>query len=131
MTTRPELIRHYFERQYESAEGSVAENVESLFAFDLVYHLSGDKAMGREDLTMLTELLRRTRHDRTMNVSDFEEDGDNVSFVMTISSAGDDAAAVNSRTTYRFRDDKVVDVWQEDPTKLETIVRAAGIHVAG
>ena len=60
-------------------------------------------------------------------MSDFTEEGDDVSFLMTITSSDDPNASVGTRTTYRFRDDKVIDVWQEDPSKLEVIVRAAGI----
>ena len=130
MAGRPELIKDYFDRQYGSLEGTVAENVEGLFAFDLVYHLTDDRAIGREDLVTLTDLLRRTREDRATTVSDFTEDGDDVSFVMTISATDGESAGVDSRTTYRFRGDKVVDVWQEDPRKLEVIVRAAGIPLA-
>ena len=131
MATRPDQIREYFKRQYETAEGTVAENVESLFAFDLVYHLTGDRSIGRDQLVALTDLLRRTRADRTTQVSDFSEEGDDVSFSMAIRSTDDATSSVDSRTTYRFRDDKVIDVWQEDPSNLEVIVRAAGIPLAG
>lgn len=131
MSERADLIRDYFRRQYETVEGTVAENVLGLFAHDLVYHLTGDRAMGRDELIALTDLLRRSRQDRVTSVSDFTEEGDDVSFLMTIGSADDDTQSVASRTTYRFRDDKVVDVWQEDSTNLEVIVRAAGISLAG
>lgn len=131
MATRPDLIRDYFRRQYETEEGSTEENVTALFAHDLIYRLSGERAMGREDLIALTDLLRRTRRDRQTQVSDFTEEGDLVSFVMSIVASDTDSSdqvTVNTRTTYRFRGDKVIDVWQEDPAGLEDAVRAAGVQ---
>ena len=62
-------------------------------------------------------------------VSQFEEKDDTVSFILYI--VGTDPVtkhevAVSTRTMYRFRDDKVVEVWQEDPAAVEAAVRATG-----
>lgn len=130
MSSRRDRIAEYFRRQYDTKEGTAQDNVESLFAEDLVFHLTGDKTMGRHALVALCQLLRRTRHDRTTNVAEFTEDGDTVSFVLFI--VGTDPAtghqvSVSTRTTYRFEDDHVVEVWQEDPSQVEQAVRAAGV----
>jgi len=132
MTSRRDLIADYFRRQYETKEGTTTENVESLFSEDLVFHLTGDKVMGRDALVTLCDLLRRTRHDRTTMVSRFEEEGDDVSFVLYI--VGTDPitkheVSVSTRTKYRFEDGEVVEVWQENPAAVEDAVRAAGVRV--
>jgi hypothetical protein len=132
MTTRRDRIAEYFARQYDTKTGSTVDNVESLFSDELVFHLTGDKTMGRPELITLCDLLRRTRHDRTTTVQEFDEDGDDVSFVLYI--AGKDPVtghevSVGTRTKYRFRDDEVVEVWQEDPSQVEQAVRAAGVRL--
>lgn len=132
MTTRRDRIADYFNRQYDTRTGSTVDNVESLFSEELVFHLTGDKTMGRPELITLCDLLRRTRHDRTTTVEEFEEDGDDVSFVLYI--VGRDPVtghevSVGTRTTYRFGDGKVVEVWQEDPSQVEQAVRAAGVRL--
>jgi hypothetical protein len=132
MSARRDLIVDYFKRQYDTKEGTTEENVNGLFAEDLVFHLTGDKVMGREDLITLCDLLRRTRHDRSTLVTRFEEDADKVSFVLYI--VGTDPVtrhevAVSTRTQYRFLNDRVVEVWQEDPAALEAAVRAAGVRI--
>lgn len=132
MTSRRELIADYFGRQYETKEGTTEENVEGLFSEDLVFHLTGDKAMGRDGLITLCDLLRRTRHGQTTAVTAFEEDGDTVSFVLFI--VGSDPVtgheiSVSTRTDYRFEGDQVVEVWQENPAAVENAVRAAGVRI--
>lgn len=132
MTTRRDRIAEYFERQYDTRTGSTVDNVESLFSDELVFHLTGDRTMGRPELITLCDLLRRTRHDRTTTVEEFEEDGDDVSFVLRI--VGKDPVtghevSVGTRTRYRFLDDKVVEVWQDDPSQVEQAVRAAGVRL--
>lgn len=132
MTSRQELITDYFRRQYETREGSTDENVNALFGEDLVFHLTGDLKMGREDLITLCDLMRRIRHDQVTFVTRFEETGDDVSFVLYI--VGTDPitgheVSVSTRTEYRFVDDKVVEVWQENPGAVENAVRAAGVRL--
>jgi predicted SnoaL-like aldol condensation-catalyzing enzyme len=132
VTARRDLIADYFRRQYENKEGSTEENVEGLFAEDLVFHLTGDKTMGRDGLIALCDLLRRTRHDQTTMVSNFAEVGDKVSFILYI--VGTDPAtkhevSVSTRTEYRFVDGKVVEVWQENPEGIEETVLAAGVRL--
>ena len=132
MTNRREQIAAYFRRQYETKEGTTDGNVDSLFHPDLVFHLTGDRTMGRAELIILCDLLRRTRHDRKTLVSDFVEDGDDVSFVLNI--VGTDPAtgqgvSVSTRTTYRFRDDLVSEIWQDNASGVENAVRAAGVRL--
>jgi ribose transport system permease protein len=128
MTSRRDLVADYFRRQYETKEGSVADNVSELFAEDLVFHLSGDKTMGRHDLVLLCDLLRRTRHDQATMVSAFREEGDTVEFVLYV--VGPDPVtghevSVSTETRYRFDSGKVVEVWQENSAGIEAAVRAA------
>ena len=130
MSDRRERIAEYFRRQYDTRTGTPRENVETLFHEDLVFHLTGEKTMGRPALIKLCELLRRTRHDRVTNVAEFREEDDVVSFILYI--VGTDPAtghkvSVSTRTQYRFDGDLVVEVWQEDPAQTEQAVRAAGV----
>lgn len=132
MSSRKETIADYFRRQYETKEGTAEENVVELFAEDLVFHLTGDRTMGREHLITLCDLLRRTRHDSRALVSDFEEDGDIVSFTLYI--VGTDpvtrhGVSVSTRTRYRFRGDQVVEIWQDNAAGVEDAVRAAGVRL--
>lgn len=132
MTSRRRLIADYFERQYETKEGTTEENVKSLFSENLVFHLTGEKTMGQDGLITLCDLIRRTRHDRTTAVSDFQEEGDVVSFVLFI--IGKDPVtghevSVSTKTEYRFDGDEVVEVWQENPLAVENAVRAAGVRL--
>jgi hypothetical protein len=132
MTARRDLISDYFRRQYETKEGTTEDNVNGLFSEDLVFHLTGDNVMGREDLTTLCDMLRRLRHGQSTLVTRFEEDEDKVSFVLYI--VGTDPitgheVSVSTRTRYRFVGEKVTEVWQENPAALEEAVRAAGVRL--
>lgn len=132
MTTRRDLISEYFRRQYETKEGTASENVNGLFSEDLVFHLTGDTVMGRGALITLCDLMRRLRHGQSTLVTHFEEEDDDVSFVLHI--VGTDPitgheVSVSTRTKYRFLDDKVIEVWQEDPAAVENAVRAAGVRL--
>ena len=132
MTARRDAITRYFDRQYDSREGTVEENVRELFSDDLVFHLTGDKSIGIRDFIILCDLMRRTRYDDKALATNFAEEGDVISFVLYL--VGVDPitgheAAVSTPTHYRFSGDKVVEVWQEDPAGVENAVRAAGIRV--
>lgn len=131
MTTRRERIAEYFRRQYDTHQGTTEENVNSLFAEDLVFHLTADRSVGRAELVTLCDLLRRTRHDSRTQVTEFEEDGDDVSFVLQI--VGTDPVtghevSVSTRTDYRFRGDLVSEIRQENPAGVEQAMRAAGVR---
>lgn len=132
MTSRPDLISDYFRRQYDTKEGSTEDNVHGLFREDLVFHLTGDKSVGRNELVALCDLLRRTRHDQTTMVSNFEESGDEVTFVLYV--VGTDPmtgheVSLSTETRYRFEGDQVVEIWQENPAAVEEAVRAAGVRI--
>jgi hypothetical protein len=131
VTSRKDRIAEYFRRQYETHEGTTEENVNSLFAEDLVFHLTADRSVGRAELVALCDLLRRTRHDRKTLVSEFEEDGDDVSFVLRI--VGTDPVSghevsVSTRTNYRFRGELVSEIHQENAAGVERAMRAAGVR---
>lgn len=132
MGSRRDIIVDYFRRQYETNEGTTEENVTGLFAEDLVFHLTGDRSMGRDHLILLCDLLRRTRHDRKTLVTDFVEDGDVVSFVLYI--VGTDPVtrhevSVSTETRYRFEGNRVVEIWQDNAAGVENAVRAAGVRI--
>ena len=132
MSSRKDVISEYFQRQYETHEGTAEDNVFGLFSEDLVFHLTGGRTMGREHLVILCDLLRRTRHDRKTLVSDFAEDGDDVSFVLYI--VGTDPVtrhqvSVSTKTRYRFSGDKVIEIWQDNAAGVENAVRAAGVRL--
>ncbi len=132
MIDRKDVIADYFRRQYDTKEGTTTENVESLFSDDLVFHLTGDKSMGRDHLVSLCDLLRRTRHDQATMVSHFDEDDDVVSFVLYV--VGTDPitgheVSLSTRTKYRFDGDRVVEIWQDNPASVEDAVRAMGIRL--
>ena len=132
MTNRRERIAEYFTRMYDTKVGTTEENVEGLFDEDLVFHLTGDKSMGRRELIMLSNLLRRTRHGSTTSVEDFEADGDVVSFVLHIHAEDPitgHTVTVGTRTYYRFGDERVVEAWQDDPSQTEQAVRAMGVRL--
>lgn len=132
MTTRRERIAEYFTRMYDTKTGTTEENVHGLFAEDLVFRLTGEKTMGRPELVMLSNLLRRTRHDSTTSVEEFEVDGDVVSFVLHIHAEDPitgHTVTVGTRTYYRFEDDQVIEAWQDDPSQTEQAVRAMGVRL--
>ena len=132
MTTRRERIAEYFTRMYETNAGTTEENIGELFSEDLVFHLTDDKSMGRPELIKLSNLLRRTRHDSTVSVEDLESDGDTVSFVLHIHAEDPitgHTVSVGTRTFYRFDEDEVVEVWQDDPSQTEQAVRAMGVRL--
>ena len=54
-----EKVVEYFRRQYETLEGTVEENVETLFEEDFVYHLSDGKTVGREAIITTAHRIRQ------------------------------------------------------------------------
>ena len=76
MQDKATLIADFIERQYVLDQGDVRDNVERLFAADLVYH-AGDEVLDREDLIAMGETVRRIpRAERSITASDFRCDGD-------------------------------------------------------
>ena len=132
MTTRRERVAEYFTRMYDTKVGTTEENVEGLFSEDLVFRLTGDKTMGRPELVMLSNLLRRTRHGSTTSVEEFESEDDVISFRLHIHAEDPitgHTVTVGTRTYYRFDGDKVVEAWQDDPSQTEQAVRAMGVRL--
>ena len=133
MSDRRDIIADYFRRQYETKEGAVQENVEGLFSEDLVFHLTGEKTMGRDALVTLCDLLRRIRHDQATMVTQFDESNEVRKFPRVYIVGKDPRTglevSVSTRTEYRFENDEVVEVWQENPAALEQAVRAAGVRL--
>ena len=70
-----DLIATFVERQYVIDEGHPRDNVERLFAPDLIYR-TGEQSLGREDLVAVGDAVRATpRQDRFFALSDWEEQG--------------------------------------------------------
>lgn len=67
-------IRDFIETQYVTGEGDVRENVEALFAADLVYR-AGDTVLNRDDLVEMGRSVRASPPGRRIECSEFVEDG--------------------------------------------------------
>jgi ketosteroid isomerase-like protein len=79
--TNIDRIRDYIDRQYERMEGDAEENVYALFAEDAVIRLANGDTVTVEDTARSAAALRRLpRSERTIEFSDFEEEGDTVTF---------------------------------------------------
>lgn len=74
-------IRDYFYRQYELKEGSAEENIYALFAEDAVSYLANGDTVSLEDIARSAAMLRQMpASERTIEASDFKEEGDTVAF---------------------------------------------------
>ena len=74
-------VREYFHRQYELEEGTAADNVYALFAEDAVSHMGEGKTATRETVARAAHALRQSpKQKRAIEVSDFQEEGDLLSF---------------------------------------------------
>jgi hypothetical protein len=79
--TYVDKIRDYFYRQYELKEGSAEENIYALFAEDTIIRLADGNTVALEDIARSAAMLRQIpRSERTVEVSDFKEEGDTVTF---------------------------------------------------
>jgi hypothetical protein len=128
-------IEEYFRRQYEVEEGTVEENLAALFAEDLVYHL-GDRTVGREALIETATKIRSSPQEgRVAAVSDLEEDGDTVTFHMSLNVrglAGGEDIVLESDNTWRFNSEgKVVEASPAQIGAVEDAFRAAGVDPEG
>ena len=127
-------IREYFRRQYDTEEGTVEENLAELFADDLVYHI-GDKHVGRGALAETARAIRSApKADRTVEVSDFREEGESVIFHLTLNvpGVGPDGGALvlESDNNWRFNTDgKVVEASPVQVAEVEDAFRAAGVEL--
>jgi ketosteroid isomerase-like protein len=81
LASNVDKIRDYFSRQYEVMEGGTKENIYALFAEDAVIRLDDGDTMTPEDVVRSAAALRQIpRSERTIEVSDFREEGDTVTF---------------------------------------------------
>jgi hypothetical protein len=80
-----EKLRQYLYRQYEIEEGSVEENVYSLFAEDAVIREGEGKVQSTKDLIRAATSLRSTpKSERFVDFSDASEEGDIATFHMRV-----------------------------------------------
>jgi hypothetical protein len=79
--THVDKILDYFHRQYELEEGTAEENIYALFEKDAIIQLTDGSRVALEDIARSAAMLRRIpKGERTIEVSDFEEEGDTVTF---------------------------------------------------
>ena len=128
-------IEEYFRRQYETEEGTVEENLAALFADDLVYRL-GDKEVGREALVETATKIRNSpKEGRVTAVSDFKEDGDTVTFHLSLhvrGMAGGEDLVLEADNSWRFNSEgKVVEASPAQTSAVEDAFRAAGVDPDG
>jgi hypothetical protein len=80
-----EKLRQYLYRQYEIEEGSVEENVYSLFAEDAVIREGEGKVLSTKDLIRAATSLRSTpKSDRLVEFTEASEEGDTATFNMRV-----------------------------------------------
>jgi hypothetical protein len=80
-----EKVQEYFRRQYELEEGSPEENVNVLFAEDVVYHLGEGRTVSREALARSAAVIRQTpKSERITEISDLSEEGEIVTLHMHV-----------------------------------------------
>jgi hypothetical protein len=105
-TTNADRVRDYFYRQYELEEGSAAENVFALFAKDAIIELANGSTVDLEDAVRSVVKLRQIpKSERTIEVSDFEENGDTVTFRSYIrfrDPKTGESSEMDSNATWRF-----------------------------
>lgn len=113
------LIEAFVRRQYVTEEGSVRDNVESLFAADLAYH-AGDATLTREDLVAMGAAVRATRRPgRKVTLSGWEEEGQTVrwhlsAFLPAMGADGQDVVQESEVTAVFGTDGLVHEVWSRD-----------------
>jgi hypothetical protein len=80
-TSNVEKIRDYFRRQYDLEEGSVEENIYALFDEGAIIQLADGSTVALEDaVRSVTKLRQIPKAERSIEVSDFREEGDTVTF---------------------------------------------------
>jgi hypothetical protein len=112
--TNVDKVRDYFYRQYELEEGDAAENVVALFAEDAIIHLTNGDTVALEDIARSAAMLRQIpRSERSLEVSDFKEENDTVtfhSFVRFRNPETGELSELGSDAVWRFNDQgKVVE----------------------
>jgi hypothetical protein len=123
-----DTIKEYFNRQYELEEGTPAENVYALFAEDVVYHLGEGKTLAREDIAPSAAMIRQTpKSERITAVSNFDEDGDLVTFHMHVRFRNPETGELDemeSDHVWRFNGEgKVAEVRMNQGEQAERIFR--------
>jgi len=112
-------IADFVERQYVSEQGSVRDNVERLFAEDLVYHAGGE-TLGREDVVAMGFAVRATSmQGRKFVLSGWEEEGSTVRWQLSanlpeMGAEGRDVRQESELTATFGKDGLVHEVWSRD-----------------
>ncbi|HSR34377.1 MAG TPA: nuclear transport factor 2 family protein [Anaerolineae bacterium] len=106
--TNVDRIRDYFHRQWELEEGNAEENVFALFAKDAIIQLDNGDTVTIEDIARSAARLRQIpKSERILEVSDFKEEGDTVSFhsfVRFPNPATGELSESDSDVVWRFND---------------------------
>ena len=126
--SKTDSIQEYFHRQYELEEGSAEENINALFSEDVAYHLGEGKTVSRESLARSAAMIRQTpKSERITAVSNFNEDGDLVTFHMHVRFRNPETGALDemeSDHVWRFNgEDKVAEVRMNQGEEAERIFR--------
>ncbi|MEQ8440120.1 MAG: hypothetical protein RIB65_21710 [Ilumatobacter fluminis] len=86
--SRPERIAEYIERQFVNDQGSVDDNVDTLFASDVEYH-TPTATLSRSDLITIATTVRNTpRSRRRIEATQFSEEGDTVRWLISATLPG-------------------------------------------
>jgi predicted SnoaL-like aldol condensation-catalyzing enzyme len=121
-------IREYFRRQYELEEGSAEENINALFAEDVVYHLGEGRTVSREALARSAAVIRQTpKSERITEISDLNEQGDVVTLHMHVRFRNPETGQLDemeSDHVWRFNaESKVVEVKMNQGDEAARIFR--------
>ena len=72
-------------QQYEVEEGSVADNINALFAEDAVIYQGEDRVLSTKDLVRTATVVRQTpKSERIIEYSNISEEGDTMTFQMYV-----------------------------------------------
>ncbi len=131
--SKTDVIQEYFRRQYVTEEGDLEANLRALVSDDLVYHV-GDERLSVEGLLKLTEGIRRSpKADRVVEMTDFEERDDQVSFHLRIAFRDADTGVLKvNENDHLWRFDaagKVVDIRPKDAEAITSVVKGLGIEI--
>ena len=124
-------VREYIHRQYELEEGTAADNVYALFAEDAVYDMGEGKAATRETVVRAAEALRQSpKHERAIEVSGFQEEGDLLSFRMRTRFRNADTGELvdlQVDNVWRFNaEGKVIESRPKQADKVSRVFKAIG-----
>jgi hypothetical protein len=127
-----DTIREYFYRQYELEEGTPQENVYALFDEKAVYYVDETRTVTRDAIAEVAYSLRQTpKYERIAKVSDLQEDGDRVSFHMTIrfrNTETGELVETHADHVWRFNaESKVIEARPKQLGEIKRALEASGV----